>query len=128
RRKRPRMPRRPVVAPCEGGVGDRAFRNEWGAVPLVEGQIAVLVADRIAVNRVVPRDAPHQPPGVGIDQKLVRVVAMTLLRLVGAVDAQPVKLPWAQVGKIAVPYLVGIFRKGDALYLALAIPVEQANL
>jgi hypothetical protein len=50
------------------------------------------------------------------------------LRLVGAVDAIAVILAGSDVGDIAVPDLVGIFRQLDAQQLALAVAVEEADL
>ena len=53
---------------------------------------------------------------------------MPVLRLVGAVHAVAVDRAGPRVGQIAVPDLVGVFGQLDALELALAVVVEQAEL
>src|SRR3546814_10760155 len=53
---------------------------------------------------------------------------MARLRLVGAMHAVAVVLPRANVVQVAVPDLVGVLRQGDALQLAAAGAVEEAEL
>ena len=51
----------------------------------------VLVAQRVAEHRLLPVHLAAERLGVGVDQQLVRVAAVALLRLVGAVHAQAVE-------------------------------------
>ncbi len=76
-----------VVAPGEGGLEHPALGHEGGAVAAVEGQVLALAADRIAVQRVTPPQLADQVLRIGVEQQLVRIEAMALLGLVGAVDA-----------------------------------------
>ena len=124
----PGLPRRAVVAPGVGGVDDPAFRHRPGAVAAVEGQVLVAVADAVAVERVVPAELACECAGVGVEEKLVRVEAVAGRGLVGPMGAQAVELPGAEVGEVAVPDLVGELGQRDALGLALAVGVEEAEL
>src|SRR5690606_6071174 len=65
---------------------------------------------------------------VRIDEQLVRIEAMTLLGLVGPVNAIAVDRARAEPFDVAMPDLVGIFGQLDALELPLAVAVEQAQL
>ena len=56
--------------------------------------------------------------GIGIEQELVGIEAMSLLGLIRPVDAIAVELPGADVGKMAVPDVAGPLRQRDALALA----------
>ena len=53
---------------------------------------------------------------------------MARLGRVGPVRAQPVELAGPQVGEVAVPDLVGELRQRDAVGLAPALGVEEAEL
>ena len=105
-----------VVAPGEGGIDDAAFRHEAGAVAPVEGQVLALAprADAVAVMRIVPPDRALKRFRVRVEQQLVGVEAVSVLRAVGAVDAIAVKQIGPRVRQIAVPHLVGIFGEPDA--------------
>ena len=123
----PRDLRRAVVAPGEGGVDDPALRHQGRAVPLVERQVVHrlhLVAEQLRP----PFEVAHQRLGVRVDQQLVRVEPVPLLRRVGAVNAVAVYGAGPRVGQEAVPHLVGVLRQLDPLDLGLAVVVEQAQL
>ena len=75
--------RRPVVAPSEGFVDDRRQRREGGAVPLVERQVGLRVAELVAPDVVRPLRLPGNALGIRVEQHLVRVEAVAVLRLVG---------------------------------------------
>ena len=66
---------------------------------------------RIAEMGLVPVDITHQFAGIGINKQFMRVEAMTVFRVIGAVDAIAVKRTGLQIRHIAVPDFVGIFRK-----------------
>ena len=91
-------------------------------------EVAARRADPVAESASCHADVAVQRLGVGVDQQLVRVEAVAVLRVVGAVDAVAVELPGPHVGQIAVPDLVGVFGQRDAVGLAPALLVEEAQL
>ncbi|MCY1418087.1 hypothetical protein D9M71_336340 [compost metagenome] len=115
-------------APGEGRVDDLALGHEGGAVAFVEAEVGVLRADHVAEQRFRPAQPAHQLLGVGIDQQLVGVEAVSGVGLVGAVHPVAVDLSRMGVGQVAVPDLVGVFGQVDALQFGLAGGVEQAQL
>src|SRR3954447_7539690 len=76
--------------------------------------------------------APDQPArkslGIGIEQQLVGVEAVTVLRLVRTIDAVAVELSRRDVVQIAVPDVLGPLRQFDPLDLPSALAIEQAEL
>src|SRR6185437_5515802 len=94
----------------------------------VEREVLALLADGVAVVRVAPADVPDDAPSVGVEQQLVRVEAVAFLRLVRPVHAVAVELTGTCLRKVAVPHEVGTLAQRDALRLALAALVEQAQL
>ena len=99
-----------------------------GAVALVEAEIAVGMADGVAEQRFRPFQLAHQLFGVGVDEQLVGVEAMTVLRVVGPVHAIAIDLTGVGVGQVAVPDLVGVLGQFDALDLGFTAGIEQAQL
>src|SRR5215831_5319865 len=117
-----------LASPSEGGVDHPAFRNKGGAVPLVKAEVLVGMVEGVGEQLRAPFEAANELLGVGIDQQLVRVEAVSgfgFVWSIGAVtiaDARPCR------GQVAVPNLVGVFRQLDALELGSAIAVEEADL
>src|ERR1700733_15828427 len=76
--------------------------------------------------------APHQPAGepprIGIEQKLVRIETMALLRRIGTVNAIAVKLAGRDVIQIAMPDVFSALGKFDPLDFAPALAVEKTEL
>ena len=70
--------------PVEARIDDRAFRHERRAVPLVERQI-VPRFHLIAEERGIPGKLADMRARIRIEQQLVRIEAMSRLRLVRAV-------------------------------------------
>ena len=66
-------------------------------------------------------------PGIGVDQKLVRVEAMARLGLIGAMHAIAIDHAGACIGQVSVPDLVRELRQLDPLNLALAGLVEDTE-
>ncbi len=123
--RRPR--RRLLAAPGERRVDHHRLGHVVGAVPIVEREIRVRVAHPIAEQGIVPLDRAVQELGVGIEQELVGIEAVPGVRLVRPVDAIAIVLVRPQVGKVAVPDLVGHLRQRHPVGL-LAVRVEQAQL
>ncbi len=118
-----------VVAPREGRIDHHALRHTAGAVPFVEREVLVRVADRVAVQRVVPLDGPADGLRVRVEQELVRIEAMPAPRIVWSVDPVAVQLPRPGVGQVAMPDQVGPVAELDAVRgLRVVRVVEQAQL
>ena len=66
--------------------------------------------------------------GVGIDQQLAGIEAMPRRGLVRAVHAIAVDRARPRIGQVTMPDLVSVLRQGDALDLAPAALLEQAEL
>ena len=77
-----------------------------------------------AVKRVAPRDLALDPPGIGVEQELVRVEQVARRRRPGPVRAQAVALPRADARHVPVPDVAGALGQVDA---SLARSVEQAQ-
>jgi hypothetical protein len=77
--------------------------------------------------RIIPRELTAELLGVRVDQQLVGVEAMAVIRFIRAVHAVAVKLARRDVRQIDVPHVVGALRQHDALDLALAFAIEQAQ-
>ena len=65
----------------------------------------------VAKMGIIPVDIAHQFTGIGIDEQLMRVKAMPVFRVIRPVDAIAIQRAGLEVGHIAVPDLVGIFRQ-----------------
>ena len=127
-RLRPRPLRRPVGAPGVRRHHDPALGHRPRAVAPVEREVRPRMADAIAVERVVPAQLALKRPRVGVEQQLVRVEPVPGLGRVRPVRAEPVELPRPQVGKVAVPDLVGELRQRDPVGLLPPGRIEQAEL
>ena len=77
----PRDVGRPVVAPVERVVAHHRLRHARGAVAAVVGEIGARRIDAIAEQRIRPAQRPGELPRVGVEQQLVRIEAVALLRL-----------------------------------------------
>ncbi len=86
------------------------------------------MADGVTEQRFRPLQFADQLLGVRVDQQLVVVETMTILRIVRAVHAIAVDLARVRIRQIAVVNLVCVFRKFDALQFDFASGVEQAQL
>src|SRR5688572_24060883 len=74
-----------LALPVEVGVDDDAFGHEGRAVALIEGEIGLLVLQRVAEHRRIPGQAADVRARVGIEEQLVGVEAMALFGRVRAV-------------------------------------------
>ena len=82
----------------------------------------------IAKQRVGPTQRAGEAPRIGVEQKLVRIETMTVLRIIGSVGTVAVNQTKARIGEIAVPDLVGAFRQIEARDFAPAGRIEQTKL
>jgi hypothetical protein len=96
-------------------------------VALVEGEV-IAGFDRVAKQRRIPRDMADHLLGVGIDQQLAGIEAVTGRRFIGPVHAIAIDRARSRIGQVAVPDLVGVLGQRDPLDLRLAVGVEQAEL
>ena len=65
--------------------------------------------------------------GIGIEQQLVRIEAMSGCGLVRAVNPIAVEGAWADIRQVSVKDSIGVFGERDPLDLGLAIGIEQTN-
>ena len=124
----PRHGGRAIVGPVEAVVADHRLQHARRTVAPVEGKVGARRVHAIAVQRIGRAQLAGEAPRIGIEQKLVMVEAMAVLRLVRAIGAITVDQPGARIGQIAVPDLVGAFRHLEALDLAPSRRIEQAEL
>jgi hypothetical protein len=117
-----------VKPPREGRVHDHALGHAGGVVAAVEGEVLLPVSHAIAEVGVAPAQRAGQLLGVGVEQQLVGIEAVPAFGRIGAVDAVTVELAGPDVGEVDVPDLVGVLGQRDALDLAPASRVEQAQV
>src|SRR4029078_2112101 len=65
---------------------------------------------------------------VRIEQQLLRIEAMALLRLIRTVHAIAVELAGPRFGQVAMTDVIGLLAQRDALQLAPPAIIEQAQL
>ena len=121
------MSRALLAAPIERGIDHRRERRERRAVPLIERQVAVGVAQLVGEQLVRPLQGPADRLRVGIEQKLRGIEAQPGVRIVRSVHAIAVELAGLDVGQIQVPDPVRSLADPHA-GLVLARRIEQAQL
>src|SRR5271155_734909 len=112
--------------PVETGINHDALRHERSAVAVVKGGI-VAGFHFVSVDRGIPFQFAHVGASVRIKEQFVGIETMSGFGLVGTVDAVSVNCVGADFLKISVPDLIGIFRKFDAIELAVAGLVEDTD-
>ena len=85
----PATMRAPVVLPIPARIDHDRFRNERRAVASVEGEVALGRARIVAEQRVACAPAPAKLARIGVEQQLVRIETVALLRRIGPMDAEP---------------------------------------
>src|ERR1700677_4350604 len=120
-------PRSGLPFPIEVRVDDDALRHERRAVTLVERQVLRLGSKGVAEALRLPFELTNMGSGVGIEHQLIGVEAMTRIGLIGPVNPQTVHRARRDIRYIAVPEAVGIFRKRQAVELALSRRVEETD-
>src|SRR4051812_26923984 len=114
-----------VAPPGECRIDHPRLQHEFGTVALIERQV-VPGFHYVTEQSRVPRQLSDDLPGIGIEQELVRIEAMTAERLVRSVYPESIHGARPCVRQITVPDLVGVFWEGDALRLTFVTLVEQA--
>src|SRR6202007_1663556 len=117
-----------AAAPVEGLVDDDRLRHAASIVAPVEREILARAARAIAEMRIAPDQSAGKVLAGRVWQQLVGIEAVTVLRLIGAVHTVAIDLPRRDVVQVAVPDILAALRQFDALELAAAEIVEQAQL
>ena len=81
----------------------------------------------VAEDCRIPLQLADMAAGIGVKQQLIRIEAVACLRLIGAMHAIAVDCARPDIGQIAVPDLIGVFRKLDACGLALALSSKRQS-
>ena len=84
--------RRPVVPPGKGRIDDHGQGGIRRVIPLVKGQVGLWVAQAVAEEFVGPAHITANSLGIGVEHDLVRIEAVPLLGLIGAMDAIAIEL------------------------------------
>ena len=116
------------LGPLKAGIDHHALRHEGCAVALVETQVAIGVADRVAEHLGPPFEFAHVRLGVGVEQQLVVIETVSLQRRVRAMHPQAVACAELQSGHEAVPDLIGVFRQRDATRFVHTGTVVDADI
>src|SRR5690606_29388030 len=124
----PRYLRPAVVAPGERRVDYLAARHSGDVAAPVEGQVLAWVTDPITEMRVAPFDLAAYRLRVGIEQQLVRVEPVPVVRRVGSADAVSVQQAGAREREVAVPNLVRVLAKRDRDRSAPPVALEYDEL
>ena len=121
----PRSAQWPVGAPGEGGVDDERLRHAGRAVAPVHRQVGVGVADLVAEQRVAPAHGAVDGAGVGVEEQLGRVEAVTGGRLPWPLHPVAVAETRPRLRHVDVP---DAFRPLGHGHPRLAVAVEHAQL
>ncbi len=114
--------------PVERGIDHPALRHRCRVVPPVEGQVRTRRPDLVSEMGVAPAQLADHGAGVGIEEKPVRVEAMSLLGSVWPLHAKSVQCSRRSIGQIPVPDEVGALGQARAHHLAATALVEDADL
>ena len=107
-----RMAWQPIVGPVEIRVGHHAAGHEGGAVGRLRA--AVGVVEGVGEDGLVPAQVALDGLGIGIEQQLGGVAALSLLGRPRAVHAVAVALAGRRAGDVAVPHEAGRLRQVEA--------------
>src|ERR1035437_704763 len=105
-----------VPAPGEGLVDHHRLGHPSGRVPRVEDEVAVGPGRVVPEILLAPADGPAHRLGVGVDEQLGPIEAVSLVRVPGSVDPVAVEAAGPGVGQVAVRDPVGGYRHGDAFH------------
>src|SRR5262245_58306067 len=103
---RPRYSQWMVVTPSESRLDDGSQRCKRRAIPRIETQ-GVFGTARVSVNGIVPLQVTADCLRIRIEENLMRIESMSLVRRVRSVNAISIQLTGLRIGQIAVPDLIG---------------------
>src|SRR5271166_2948467 len=83
--------------------------------------------DRVTENCRIPLKFADVSAGVGVQEQLHRVKAVSGLRLVRAMDTIAIDLAWPDLRQPPMKDLIRVFRQHHSLKFGLALSIEQAN-
>src|ERR1700761_1271794 len=92
---------------------DYRFRNAPRVVLIVFRKVLARITELISKYRSIPIQTPGQGLGVRIDEQLGGIASLTLLWVVGTVNAVAVKLAEFYARQIAMPGIPGAFAYRD---------------
>src|SRR5687767_5834749 len=103
-----------VVSPVERRIDHDAFGYPPGIIPVVPRKIGVLSAVHFVPKHLIaPVDEPRDGSGIRIEQQFRVVEAVTLLRLVGTVNPEAVKLSRLHFRHKTMPNLIRVLGHSD---------------
>src|SRR5690606_21772777 len=117
---------RTVPAPGKGVIDDHGLERATGIIAPVKREIAARAAHAVSEMCIAPDRTPRDALGIGIEQQLVGIEAVSLPGVIGAMDPIPVELSGGNVRQEAMPDIVGPLRQRYTLKLATPLGVEQA--
>ena len=101
--------------------------HEWCTVQGAEGQIEVWITWLITKHAVMQHKRPVQQCRMGVQQQLVRVKPMAVLRFIGSIGPQAVALPCPKPCHMRVEDIAGASGQEELGNLSLAGFVKQAE-
>ena len=114
------------------GSADRAchpaLRHEGRAVAPIEGVAAFGVIGLKPKHRVMPLELADQLPGIGVEQQLVGIEAVPVVRRIRTMRAQAIDQSCLRLWQKSVKDIAGATGQVDALDFVLAERIEQTQL
>ena len=98
-----------VIVPLVGRIDHHRLGHGRRAVAAVEGQIGALRADAVAIQGIGPAYLSLHQLGVGVEQQLVMIEAVTMLGLIRTVRTKAVEAAGWKPRHVAVPDFAGAF-------------------
>ena len=105
-----------------------ALRHEGCAVAVIEGMAALGMIGLIAEHRVMPPETADQLAGIRVEQQLVRIEAMPVIRRIRAMGPQAIDQTGLRFGKESVKDIAGAAWQVNARDFLLAGGIEQTQL
>ena len=113
-----------ICAPGKRWIDDHGLEHAGSAVATIHGEIGILAVDAVTEMRVAPLQVADDLLGVGIEKEFVRVESVSLVRIVGTMDAVSVEESGPRLGQVAMPDLIGLIFDPHAMQFAAACLIE----
>jgi hypothetical protein len=117
-----------VPLPIKAGIDHLALEHAGCAVATAEAQVLPGAADAVTELGIAPGDGADNRLGVGVEQQLVRIEPVPLLRPVRTMDPVAVQLAGTQFGQVGMPDLIGLLAQLEALLFVSSAAIKQAQL